>query len=330
MPRQSRIDAPGILHHVMIRGIERRNIFRNIKDRKDFIDRLAFLLPETETTCYAWSFMSNHAHFLLRSGPYGIAHLMRKLLTGYVVSFNKRHARKGQLFQNRYKSIICDEDTYFKELIRYIHLNPFRSGIVTTLEELDLFPYSGHSVLTGTINRSWQDTNYVLRIFAHDHAKSQAAYRSYIETGFNQGKRHELSGGDIVRSMGGWTQVRDAAHRIKGDQRILGNEDFVRKMLVKSEHVYEKKYAAKNKGYTLEKIAALIGERFNINGGDIVMKGKYPTQVQARSLFCYMANRDLGISVTEIARFLGMTPSAVTYAVKRGKKIAEEMNFELE
>ena len=111
MPRVARIDTPGLLHHVMIRGIERQKIFKDNKDLENFfIERLAILLPETKTQCYAWVLMSNHAHFLLKSGPFGIAGLMRKLLTGYAISYNRRHKRHGQLFQNRYKSIVCQED----------------------------------------------------------------------------------------------------------------------------------------------------------------------------------------------------------------------------
>jgi REP element-mobilizing transposase RayT len=102
MPRLARLDAPGVLHHIIIRGIERRAIFKDDLDRENFIKRLSTLVAETQTSCYAWVFMSNHAHFLLRSGPGGIAHLMRRLLTGYAVSFNRRH---GQLFQNRYNWI---------------------------------------------------------------------------------------------------------------------------------------------------------------------------------------------------------------------------------
>jgi REP element-mobilizing transposase RayT len=122
MPRLARLDAPGVLHHVMVRGIERRNIFRNNKDREDFLDRLSNLLSETKISCYAWTFLPNHAHFLFRTGPIPLSTLMRRLLTGYVVSFNKRHKRHGQLFQNRYKSILCQEDVYRRELVRYIHL----------------------------------------------------------------------------------------------------------------------------------------------------------------------------------------------------------------
>ena len=85
---------------IMIRGIERRKIFRNNKDREDFIERLEYLCPEMQTTCYAWAFMSNHAHFLFRTGTEPLSRLMRRLLTGYVIGFNRRHNRRGQLFQN--------------------------------------------------------------------------------------------------------------------------------------------------------------------------------------------------------------------------------------
>ena len=107
MPRLARLDAPGVLHHVMIRGIERREIFRDNADRENLIERLGALLPETKTTCYAWVFMPNHAHFLFRTGKVPLATLMRRLLTGYAVSFNRRHKRHGQLFQNRYKTQRC-------------------------------------------------------------------------------------------------------------------------------------------------------------------------------------------------------------------------------
>ena len=118
MPIITRLDAPGVLHHVMIRGIESRNILDDNKDRDNLFTRLEKLIPETKTSCYAWSFLTNHAHFLFRTGTTGLSTLMKRLLTGYVVSFNRRHARHGPLFQNRFKSIVCRENTYLKELVR--------------------------------------------------------------------------------------------------------------------------------------------------------------------------------------------------------------------
>ena len=130
MPRQARIDAPGALHHLMVRGIERRKIFRDNEDKDNFVNRLSCIIKDTSTSCCAWSLLSNHVHLLFRTGDRSIATVMRRLLTGYAVTFNRRYNRHGQLFQNRYKSILCQEDPYLMELVRYIHLNPLRANII--------------------------------------------------------------------------------------------------------------------------------------------------------------------------------------------------------
>jgi putative transposase len=109
---------------IIVRGIERRKIFWDDVDRDSFIDRLGQVLAETHTDCFAWALIPNHVHLLLRSGLTPISTVMRRLLTGYAVQFNRRHRRHGHLFQNRYKSILFQEDPYLTELVRYIHLNP--------------------------------------------------------------------------------------------------------------------------------------------------------------------------------------------------------------
>jgi putative transposase len=114
---------------------------------------------------YAWAFLQNHAHFLLRTGQVPLATVMRRLLTGYVVSFNRRHKRHGHLLQNRYKSIVCQEETYLQELVRYIHLNPLRAGVVPDLVALNSCLYCGHSALMGKRERPWQNVDYVLHSF---------------------------------------------------------------------------------------------------------------------------------------------------------------------
>ena len=110
MPRKARIDAPGALHHIIVRGIERKKIFYDDKDRDNFLQRLGNVLIETGTHCFAWALIPNHLHLLLKTGVTPIASVMRRVLTGYAVTFNRRHRRHGQLFQNRYKSILCQQD----------------------------------------------------------------------------------------------------------------------------------------------------------------------------------------------------------------------------
>jgi len=96
MPRQPRLDAPGALHHVMSRGIDGIKIFSNRKNREDFLERLADLCEADALSVYAWALMSNHFHLLLRTGNHPLSNSMRKLLTGYVVNYNRRHKRYGQ------------------------------------------------------------------------------------------------------------------------------------------------------------------------------------------------------------------------------------------
>jgi len=151
MPRKSRIDAQGALHHIISRGIERSVIFQDDTDYNNFLNRLGTILQETDTCCFAWALVSNHFHLLLKTGLVPIATVMRRLLTGYVVTYNRRHCRYGYLFQNRYKSILCEEEPYLLELVRYIHLNPLRAEIVENLEALERYPYTGHSALMGKV-----------------------------------------------------------------------------------------------------------------------------------------------------------------------------------
>ena len=156
MPRKSRIDTPGALHHIMARGIEGGKIFRDNKDRDHFLERLENILKDTGTSCYAWALIPNHFHLLLRTGSTLLTTVMRRLLTGYAQWYNRRHKRQGHVFQNRYKSILCQEDKYFLELVRYIHLNPIRAKTVKDIEILGSYKYSGHSALMGTRPKSKQ------------------------------------------------------------------------------------------------------------------------------------------------------------------------------
>ena len=167
MPRKSRIDAPGALHHIIARGIGRRKVFDDNDDRDFFIERLGKIICDTETQCFAWALIPNHFHLLLKTRIIPIATVMKRLLTGYAMHYNRRHKRYGHLFQNRYKSILCQEDSYLLGLTRYVHLNPLRAKLVPDINELNSHPYSGHSVLMGRVTAEWQNTKYILGLFGN-------------------------------------------------------------------------------------------------------------------------------------------------------------------
>ncbi len=332
MPRQARIDAPGALHHIICRGMERREIFCDDADRDAFVFRLGSVLSETSTRCLAWALVPNHFHLLLQTGPIQIATVMRRLLTGYAVTFNRRHSRHGHLFQNRYKSILCQEEPYLLELVRYIHLNPLRAGVVATLDELQSYRYSGHCRLLGRHAEQWQVTDDILARFGKRLNSAREKYVAFVAEGAVRGRRPELTGGGLVRSAGGWQQIstsRQLDAHLKSDERILGDSEFVETVLKDAEERLESANVYRRQGFDLEWVAQMVANLLEVDTGEVWAPGKLPVRVHARSLLCYWAVREMGMSATAVATRLNLTQSAVSRAVQRGEKLATENGWQL-
>jgi putative transposase len=331
MPRKARINITGALHHVIVRGIERRKIFRSDDDRENFLKRLSELIPDTGTDCFAWALIPNHVHLLFRTGSVPISVVMNRLLTGYAGWFNKKYRRHGQLFQNRYKSILCQEDPYLKELVRYIHLNPLRARLVSSMDELDQYPWCGHGVLMNKAKGAWQNTAYVYGLFSEPIREARKRYREFVEKGILKGRRSDLTGGGLLRSSGGWTGVkgfRQEGIRVKGDERILGDSEFVEKVLKGAAEALEQKYKLKSEGYDFGRVIERVAEVMGMRADQVTALDKSPQTVQARSLLCFWAHRKLGMSTIDIAHRLRMSQPAVSRSSERGKSIEKEGGFE--
>ena len=152
-------DVPGTLHRLIVRGIEGCYISQDEEDRQAFVERIGSLVLETGTRILAWALMDNHVHLLIISGPAGLPNLMRRLLTGYAISINRRHQRFGHLFENRYKSIVCELGPYLLKLVRYIHLDSLQGEVVKDLEGMENYAWCGRGTLTGrrrSSRRSWK------------------------------------------------------------------------------------------------------------------------------------------------------------------------------
>jgi REP element-mobilizing transposase RayT len=332
MPRKARIDAPGALQHIIVRGIERRRIFSDDQDRDNFVKRLGDIITDTETFCFGWALIPNHLHLLLRTGKTSLSTVMRRLLTGYAVYYNLRHRRHGQLFQNRFKSILCQEDTYLLELVRYIHLNPLRAKLVRDQKELDKYPYSGHSAIMAKAQRDFQDVDYVLRFFGKKVTAARRAYRAFVNKGITQGRRPDLVGGGLIRSAGGWSvlkAMRRAQVRMKGDERILGDGEFTQSVLDSAKEHVEQRYRLKAQGYNLDKVTQRVSTVLEVESEQVWVPGKHPMTVKARSLLCYWAVRQLGFSATELSKRLGISQPSVSISVKRGETIAKAERLNL-
>ncbi|PIP43212.1 MAG: hypothetical protein COX17_08305 [Deltaproteobacteria bacterium CG23_combo_of_CG06-09_8_20_14_all_60_8] len=326
MPRQARLDTPGTLHHVIVRGIEKRRIVDDRRDREDFVARLGTVAADTATVIYAWALMKNHAHLLLRSSEFGLSGFMRRLLTGYAITYNNRHRRHGHLFQNRYKSIVCEEEAYFLELVRYIHLNPLRARQVKAPADLDNYQWSGHVVLLGRHANDWQDRDYVFSMFGKTKKAAQAAYQKFVLDGVRQGRRPELVGGGLIRSMGGWSEVK-ALRRMGGtepaDERILGGGAFVERMMKEAETNLRKQLAPRQPGQRPAQVIKSICAEVGVKAQELRAGSRRHLVAVARLRIAQRLVEELGLSLAETARQLGVSTSAISKALSRaaGKKV---------
>jgi len=305
MPRQPRIHAPGLFHHVMARGIEGCDIFRDKTDRENFLDRLSGLLAQPNAPrLYAWALLSNHLHLLLQPNDMALSSMMRCLLTGHAVRFNLRHNRQGHLFQNRYKSLVVDEDSYFLELVRYIHLNPVRAGAVEGLEQLEHYPYAGHAALVGQRMQVRQEVDEVLSRFSATPRRAVAAYRDFVADGIGQGKRLELGHAHGVNQTGG-----------SGDARILGDKAF-------TEAVLERQRVEKSQEkITIEDILAQVSACTGVSVAEILGAGRSRQASTARAQFFERAHKEAGATLTELGRMSGRTHVAVIKAIRKRQAI---------
>ena len=298
----------------MGRGIDGVKIFSKRKDREDFLERVADLCRVEALSIYAWALIDNHFHLLARTGNEALSNSMRKLLTGYVVNYNRRHKRYGHLFQNRYKSIICEDDPYLLELTRYIHLNPLRAKIVKNLEELKGYPWCGHSVIVGRVKRDWQDRDTVLAYFGKRRKRAIEKYENFVGEGIEAGRRPELVGGGLIRSLGGWSEVlslRRVGSKVFSDGRILGSSEFVKDVIADAEQKARETLRLSSKISDLPSLAAEVCKGQEVDEVELRSGLRKREVVKSRRIFCQIAVRKMGYSGADVARFLGVNTSAV-------------------
>jgi REP-associated tyrosine transposase len=332
MARQKRLNISGAIYHVITRGLNGMKIFRDSKDRKEFLTRLAVVLAESKSQCYAWVLMSNHIHLLIRASEMPLSNVVRRVLSGYAKAFNKKYKRRGYLYQNRFKSILCQEDRYFLELIRYIHLNPVRAGFIKTIEELEKYPYSGHGVIVGRRSIVFQEVGEVLLQFSEKRQEAIQKYRSFIADGWEEGRREDLTGGGLLRSVGGWQstmELRKLGERWRGDDRILGDGVFVEKMLKKAEENMYRKEKMKHQGWDLDKLAEYICDKMAIKMESLYKRGRLNGVSYARGMLAYWGVEELGFKGIDVARFLGVKRPAINQMMKIGAEYISQTGLKL-
>jgi REP element-mobilizing transposase RayT len=287
MPRHPRNDYPDAVHHVYARGNEKRVVFLDDRDGDFFLSRLKKNLARWEIRCIAWALMPNHFHLLVRCPKGNLASLMQCLLTGYSLYFNKRYQRVGHLFQNRYKSEALTREGHYRELLRYIHLNPVRAGILSSMEELSRYPWTGHRGIVWERDCDWQDMETVREMFRSPRRSWQREYLDFLEAGIRPLKKVSHTGMDRS-SQGEDFQEREISS-ISGDPPAMFFE-------------------------ILESIYAFTG----ISLDEIKSKGRSARIIHARRLLLASCRDELKVPVSKISRWIGIPMHSAWYLLRSG------------
>jgi len=208
--RKPRVHFPGALYHVISRGNQRQQIFLIDADRQRYLALLNQYRLRYQFQLRAYALMSNHVHLLMEVGKAPLAKIMQGLQQSYTLYFNRKYKLVGHLFQGRYKDILCDRDSYLLELVRYIHLNPVRSKMVSDPAQ---YVWSSHRdyLNSGTAKAAAMvQSEEILQQFAAKPAVARRKYEQFVLDGIGAGHRAEL-------------------YEVK-EQRFLGNDQFVEKI----------------------------------------------------------------------------------------------------
>lgn len=289
MGRKERVHFPGGLYHVISRGNNRQRIFQSDQDYESYIEKMQSYRKRYGYLLYAYVLMPNHIHLLLEVGQTPLSRIMQGLQQSYALYYNRRYRKVGHLFQGRYKAILCDKESYLLELIRYIHCNPLRAGLVRDLKN---YRWSSHPMYLHAMGESIVAIEEVLPLFSKKKQEAVSLYMQFIKEGRKEGHRE-----DYYRVI---------------DQRYLGSEQFV-------EHVRKEKENEEDPSIEISLSEVLQGvcKRKGVTLASLRTPSRRRDHVEVRVTVAYLARKIGTIPIKESARYFHRDP--VTLSILLGR-----------
>lgn len=290
MARALRIKFPGAFYHVTSRGNERKDVFKSKRDREKFLEYLESSNERYNAVIHAFCLMDNHYHLLLETPSGNLPQVMRHINGAYTTYFNFKRARRGHLFQGRYKAILVEKDEYAKELSRYIHLNPVRAKLSEKPED---YFWSSYNFYIGRVKApQWLHLDFILGYFGGKTVAAQKGYQAFVLALLDQEYESPLK--EVVNSV------------------MLGNQDFIQ--FIKENFVSGQKQDKEIPA--LKQLAIQSSMEAVFDAVDSVL---LKDRAFARNLKIYLCHRYTGEKLKSIGKHFGLSESAVSHASKRAK-----------
>ena len=273
MARKPRIQFEGAFYHIIVRGNQRQDIFGDESDRYRYLERLGIYKDKCGFLLYAYVLMSNHVHLLIETPAEPISRIMQMINFTYTQYFNRKYGKVGHLFQGRYKSYLCDKDSYLMSLVRYIHNNPVRAGLA---KDVGAYQWSSHAdYVQGS--KGLVDTDKVLRLFSE---RPGIAVRKYEEF------------------MTADEADRDASPYRAYEQQIVGDERFIQRVQKRVDGMERR--ATK---LPISDLALAIEKETGLGLSDLISRRRGEGLRSARGILVALA-KEIGYTLTDLQRIL--------------------------
>ena len=297
------MEFPGALYHVIVRGNERKAVFRDDADREHYLQRLKHYREKFGFRCLAYCLMTNHVHLALETGDVPLSRVVHGLQSSYTQAFNRRHHRSGHLFQGRYKAFLVDADRYFLALLRYIHCNPLGARLTERAED---YPWSSDRLYRKGRASDWLDLE-----------------RGYFLLGARRGsgpRRYRELMGEVGPER--YDEISNIAQTIKGD------ETFAAQVLQKVE-VPE----LIRRGLRVEQIARLVADDLELDLTSLRTPSRRAAASHARALTAYLGKLCGRLPYARTAEYFNRDPSSVAKdvlgleeALRESRRIREHVD----
>lgn len=292
MPRLPRLHVANACYHVVLRGNHGNDIFSAPGDRPLLEQFVASALPHTHVRVHAYCWSNDHIQLLVQVADVPLGRFMQRIGTRYARAVQKRSGTNGHLFESRYEARLVDVDSYYLDLIRDIHLLPVRLGFVTQPEQS---PWTSHRAYLSELPHPWLHTELALRQLHWQPQRAREIYKDFIAAGLGAANDPSLYVG----------------HR--DDPRVLGDDRFLATLQWRSPSSFESAPSPP----TLATIVAEICADLGISADDLRSVRQNRLLSRARGLITARARDAYAASLTEIARFLNRSPSALARAAER-------------